>query len=220
METKSKFYLIISLCLITTTMLPGWKYFFSKQDKINPEAITEEYDKDAVWGIFNNEPIKIPKRFDDSDISVLGENTYQTKNIESDKRIEVDLTRQITTAYEGNKVIYRFLISSGTWNRTPTGEFTIWTKVRKQKMSGGSKSLGTYYYLPNVQYVMFFYNDKTPKMDGYSFHEAYWHNNFGVPMSHGCINMRLADSKKLYEWADIGTKINISGKYRTILPKI
>ena len=39
-------------------------------------------------------------------------------------------------------------------------------------------------------------------------------------MSHGCVNMKLAESKLLYEWADVGTKVNIFGKYRTILPKI
>ncbi|MFZ2152988.1 MAG: L,D-transpeptidase [Microgenomates group bacterium] len=129
------------------------------------------------------------------------------------KRIEVDLTTQRLYAYQDNQKIFDYSISSGTWNRTPNGTFTIWTKIRSQKMSGGSKELGNYYYLPNVPYIMFFYNDKTAKKIGYSIHGAYWHNNFGVPMSHGCINMRPDESALIYNWAEVGTPITISGKY-------
>lgn len=68
-------------------------------------------------------------------------------------------------------------------------------------MSGGSKALRTYYYLPNVPWVMFFYNDQVAKMRGFSFHGTYWHDNFGTPMSHGCINMRSEEAKMLYDWA-------------------
>lgn len=117
------------------------------------------------------------------------------------KRIEVDLTNQRVYAFEGDRVIYQFTVSTGKWGATPTGEFTIWTKVRSQLMSGGSRELHTYYYLPNVPWVMFFYNDKIAKMRGFSFHGTYWHNNFGHPMSHGCINMTIEDAKTLYEWA-------------------
>ena len=126
--------------------------------------------------------------------SILGVNA-------SDKRIEVDLSTQKAYAFEGNNKVLEFLISSGKWNRTPTGSFTIWSKVRSQKMSGGSKERGTYYYLPNVPYVMFFYNDKVAKHTGFSFHGTYWHSNFGTPMSHGCINMRTEDAQALFNWA-------------------
>lgn len=119
----------------------------------------------------------------------------------SDKRIEVDLTSQRVYAFDGNAKVYTFVVSTGKWGRTPTGEFTIWTKVRSQLMKGGSRELHTYYYLPNVPYVMFFYNNQIAKMRGFSFHGTYWHNNFGHPMSHGCINMRTEDAKTLYEWA-------------------
>ena len=68
-------------------------------------------------------------------------------------------------------------------------------------MSGGSQALGTYYDLPNVPFTMFFYNDKQPKWRGYAIHGAYWHNNFGHPMSHGCVNMSIAESEQIYYWA-------------------
>lgn len=129
----------------------------------------------------------------------------QIKNILGDtsieKHIEVDLTAQKVYAYEGERRVYAFTVSTGKWAPTPTGEFRIWAKVRSQKMSGGDKTLGTYYYLPNVPYVMFFYNNAVAKMRGFSFHGTYWHDNFGHPMSHGCVNMKTADAKILYEWA-------------------
>ncbi len=217
MKTKMKIKLIVFTCLILSLLLPNWKYLFSKQDKIDPDTIVEEYDNNAISGIFNNQIVKIPADLIDNKNKVLGEIETKPK---SNKRIEVDLTNQTTKAYEGDKLIYNFLISSGKWDRTPTGNFKIWTKVRSQKMSGGSKSLGTYYYLPNVPYVMFFYNDKVAKKTGYSFHGTYWHNNFGVPMSHGCINMITKEAGLLYNWAEVGTEVIISGKYKTILPKI
>lgn len=118
-----------------------------------------------------------------------------------EKRIEVDLTNQKVYAFEGSIRVYEFTVSTGKWGRTPTGEFTIWAKVKSQLMSGGSKELHTYYYLPNVPWVMFFYNDSIAKMRGFSFHGTYWHDNFGHPMSHGCVNMRTEEAKMLYDWA-------------------
>ena len=112
-----------------------------------------------------------------------------------EKWISVDLDHQRAYAWEGNKLIKRFAISSGK-ARTPTvtGVFRIWAKVSSQTMEGGSRAAGDYYNLPNVQWVQYFYQD-------YSFHGAYWHNNFGVPMSHGCVNMTNSDAKWLFDWA-------------------
>jgi lipoprotein-anchoring transpeptidase ErfK/SrfK len=81
-------------------------------------------------------------------------------------------------------------------------------------MSGGSREQGTYYYLPNVPNILFFYNDTTKKQLGYSIHGTYWHNNFGTPMSHGCINMSTPESKQIFDWAEVGTSITIYGKYQ------
>lgn len=119
-----------------------------------------------------------------------------------EKKIFVDLSQQKLFAYQGNTLLYTFDVSTGLWYPTPTGNFNIWVKLRSTRMTGGDPSIGTYYDLPNVEYTMFFYNDSVPKDRGFSLHAAYWHNNFGHPMSHGCINMRRSDAKKLYEWAD------------------
>lgn len=146
---------------------------------------------------------------DFSDSQILGDSDSS-----SNKRIEVNLTTQTLTAYEDNYAIASFKISSGKWDRTPTGTFYIWAKIKSQKMSGGSKALGTYYYLPNVPYILFYYNAQVEKKLGYSLHGTYWHDNFGTPMSHGCINMRTPEAKIIYEWADKSTPIIVYGKYQ------
>lgn len=126
---------------------------------------------------------------------VLGESTG------GEKHIYVDLARQLLEAYEGDKLIMSFPVSTGKWFTTPTGDFRIWVKLRFTRMTGGKKDLGTYYDLPNVPYTMFFYNNDIPKTRGFGLHGAYWHNNFGHVMSHGCVNISPQNAKALYEWA-------------------
>lgn len=111
--------------------------------------------------------------------------------------IDVDLTHQMVYAYEGDVVVNSFVVSTGTW-RTPTvtGQYKIYVKYRSAKMSGPG------YYLPNVPYIMYFYK-------GYGLHGTYWHNNFGTPMSHGCVNLRTSDAEWLFNWASVGTLVNV-----------
>jgi len=119
---------------------------------------------------------------------VLGDQTGD------EKWIEVDLSDQTLRAWQGGEKYLETLVSTGKWNKTPIGEFRIWSKFKYIKMSGGSKEKGTYYYLPNVPFTMFFYKD-------FGIHGTYWHNSFGVPMSHGCINMPTPMAEKLFYWA-------------------
>ena len=115
--------------------------------------------------------------------------------VSDEKWIDVDLSEQRVVAYdEGNVPVRAFIVSTGL-RATPTvqGEFRMWVKTRAQTMYGGSRAAGNYYYLPNVEWVQYFYED-------YSFHGTYWHNNFGQPMSHGCINMTNEDAQWLFEW--------------------
>ena len=121
---------------------------------------------------------------------MLGTTTADGK----EKWIEVSIDEQKLRAWEGANKVMEFSISSGKWSPTPVGTFNIWHKTKSQAMSGGSKALGTYYYLPNVPNNMFFYK-------GYAIHGAYWHNNFGQPMSHGCVNSPLSSVEQLFEWS-------------------
>ncbi len=151
--------------------------------------------------------------------TVLGEETSS-----GEKHIYVDLAKQTLTAYEGDKIFMQTLVSTGKWYPTPEGEFRIWVKLRSTRMSGGEGA--DYYDLPNVPYTMYFEGDTLSRSRGFAIHGAYWHNNFGHPMSHGCINMRQVDVEKLFGWAEPvsgdanttntsssnpGTKITIAG---------
>lgn len=111
------------------------------------------------------------------------------------KWIEVDLSEQKITAHEGDGIFLESLISSGLWNKTPVGEYRIWYKIASTKMEGGIKGQRSYYYLPNVPFAMFFNGD-------YGIHGTYWHNNFGKPMSHGCVNSPTSIAEKLFYWSD------------------
>ncbi len=113
------------------------------------------------------------------------------------KWIEVNLSEQTLTAWQGDVTVMHTLISSGlAGTPTVTGRFTIGNKYQAQRMTGPG------YDLPNVPYVMYFFS-------GYAIHGAYWHNNFGAPMSHGCVNMRTNESQMLYDWAPSGTEVYV-----------
>lgn len=116
-----------------------------------------------------------------------------------EKHIEVDLSHQRLYAFEGSRKIMDVPVSTGKWGPTPTGVFHIWVKLKSTLMSGGEGA--DYYYLPNVPYVMFFSNNQVAASRGFSLHGTYWHNNFGHPMSHGCVNMRTEDAHALFDWA-------------------
>jgi hypothetical protein len=111
--------------------------------------------------------------------------------------IDVDLGDQMLTAYEGSNPVMSFLVSTGTASHpTVMGQFRIWVKLESTRMTGPG------YDLKDVPYTMYFY-------EGYGLHGAYWHNNFGTPMSHGCVNLSPTDSAWLFNFANVGTLVNI-----------
>lgn len=162
--------------------------------------LSGKYDPAQKNGEFMGQSIPIPSDMFDQKIaspSVLGKSTTTIG-----KKIYVDLTTQKLYAFEGNRLVYTFSISSGKWNPTPVGKFYIWTKLLATRMEGGEKADNTYYNLPNVPYTMYFYNENVGKWNGYGIHGAYWPINFGQPESFGCIAMKIKDAAKLYYWAD------------------
>jgi lipoprotein-anchoring transpeptidase ErfK/SrfK len=121
----------------------------------------------------------------------------------SEKRIEISLQSQLLTAFEGNSIFLRTSISSGVQNsggaglptETPIGSFNIYSKQPAKYMGDNrlTDTLGDR-YLPGVPWTAFFAEG------GYAIHGAYWHNNFGAPMSRGCVNVRPDIAQKLYRW--------------------
>jgi len=123
------------------------------------------------------------------------------------KRIEVDLTMQTLMAYEYEKQVFKTTISSGIPNgprgadglstKTPSDhDYRILEKMPAKHMGNGNLFADADdYELPGVPWTCFF------TAQGHAFHGTYWHENFGVPMSHGCINMRTEEAKWLFRWA-------------------
>jgi LysM repeat protein len=113
------------------------------------------------------------------------------------KQIVVDLSEQRTYAYDNGVLVYDTLVSTGLpGTPTVTGDYQIYHRLRSQRMVGPD------YDLPNVEWVQYFYQ-------GYGLHGTYWHNNFGYPMSHGCVNMTNDAAQWFYEWADYGTPVHV-----------
>ncbi len=123
-----------------------------------------------------------------------------------DKRIEVNLGTQILSAYENEQLVFKTTISSGITTarrnpkdlstQTPTGEFRIITKYLSKHMGNGNLfATPDDYELPGVPWTTFFHQA------GYAFHGTYWHDNFGTPMSRGCVNMRIDEARWLFRWA-------------------
>lgn len=130
------------------------------------------------------------------------QDTQRPFGVGPDERwVDVNLSTQYLTAFEGDTPVFETYISSGTPGfETVTGQFRIWLRYESQTMDG--RLLGYDYYLENVPYVMYFYQD-------YALHGAYWHNNFGQPMSHGCVNIAPDDAGWLFHWTRLGTLVNV-----------
>lgn len=121
----------------------------------------------------------------------------------AEKRIEISLAQQSLTAYEGSQVVLRTFISSGVRNtgaaglptQTPLGNFNVVSKMPSVYMGDNrlTDTLGDR-FLTGVPWTLFFAEG------GYAIHGAYWHNNYGAPMSRGCVNMRPEEARWLYRW--------------------
>jgi lipoprotein-anchoring transpeptidase ErfK/SrfK len=111
--------------------------------------------------------------------------------------IDVNLTEQTATLYEGQNATQTFVISSGKPD-TPTvkGTFEVYAKTASSTLSGPG------YYYPDVKWQTYFKGN-------YGFHTAYWHDGFGTPQSHGCVNLREEDAKAVWDWAPIGTLVYV-----------
>lgn len=120
------------------------------------------------------------------------------------KRIEISIQNQSLDAYEYDHVVLSTRISSGINQRpdpndipwdTPRGEFNIQSKMPSKHMGDGNlASDGS--DLPGVPWTCFFLSPP-----GYALHGTYWHDNFGLQMSHGCVNMRNEEAKWLFRWS-------------------
>jgi lipoprotein-anchoring transpeptidase ErfK/SrfK len=118
------------------------------------------------------------------------------------KTIVVSVGQQMLWAYKGNKVVLSSYVSTGrTGFDTPLGSFAVLSKLPSQTMEGVIG--GEYYNVPDVPWVLYF------TTSGHALHGTYWHDNFGMPMSHGCVNLPLDVAAWLYKWTPEGTPVQI-----------
>jgi lipoprotein-anchoring transpeptidase ErfK/SrfK len=109
----------------------------------------------------------------------------------------VSVSSQRLYAYENGQLVHSQLVSTGL-PETPTvlGDYAVYVKYTATDMSGPG------YYLPQVPYTMYFYQ-------GYGIHGTYWHNNFGRPMSHGCVNLPVEEAAWFFNFAEVGTPVRV-----------
>ena len=122
--------------------------------------------------------------------------------VTSDKLITVDTGKQMLYAWEGGQIKYQTKVSTGMYY-TPTvkGSFKIQRKIPVQDMKGHYPPYEPY-FIKNVPNVMYFYQ-------AYAIHGAYWHNAFGSKYTHGRVNVPVAASEWLFNWANVGTRVEV-----------
>ena len=120
-----------------------------------------------------------------------------------DKWIDVNLAEQTLVLYDGRTPVYTTLISSGLPDRrnlperdfeTLSGLFRVKSKHLTDTMDGDTAVDGPY-SVDDVPYVMYFEL-------AYALHSAFWHNRFGRPKSHGCVNLAPLDARHVFNWAE------------------
>ncbi len=122
-----------------------------------------------------------------------------------EKEVVVSLGAQHLWAYEGEQPVLTTFVSTGTAETpevaTPIGQWRILVKLPLETMTGTVN--GEPYQVEDVPYVMYFTDE------GHALHGTYWHNNFGVPMSHGCVNLPMDVAEWMFRWAPEGTAVTV-----------
>jgi len=110
-----------------------------------------------------------------------------------EKWLDVDLDQQTLVAYEGDRPVFATLVSTGKWGHlTPTGVARIASKHEAAGMT--SDKAGEAYSVADVPWTMYYDGD-------YALHTSYWHDGFGSPRSHGCVNLAPRDARRLFQWS-------------------
>lgn len=140
-------------------------------------------------------------------------NNEKPTGVTSDRWIEINLYEQVMLVHEGDQIVYATLVTTGSDPFfTQPGVFKIYKMIENEYMRGAFEAdRSDYYYLEDVPYIMYFDQAR-------ALHGAYWHTNFGYKASHGCVNLSIADSHWLYDWAKMGETVYVwdpSGKTPT-----
>lgn len=166
-----------------------WYKILFSNELAYPERVTSDwYVSSEFVKLFLHEGDK------NSEIDIISTTT---------KTITIDISEEMLYAYDGDVIFMKEAISTGLeFTPTPKGTFSIFKMTPSRFMQGPIKGVSEQIYdLPGVPWNLYF------TKDGAVIHGTYWHDHFGKPWSHGCVNLSTENAKKLYEWAEIGTKI-------------
>lgn len=174
----------------------GYRLYYGSVHWVMKTVVTRE-EKSIWYEVFDNEKdltVYVPSHnmriIPDEELTQLSPDVH-----ESEKLIHVDLSTQMVTAFEGDKMVFSSRCSSGgKGTRTPTGEFLTYHKGPSVHMHNQDEEVKTHYDLPGVPWCTFFTGY------GHAFHGTYWHNDYGRPRSHGCVNLPSEDAKWIYRW--------------------
>ncbi|MEM7346063.1 MAG: LysM peptidoglycan-binding domain-containing protein [Chloroflexota bacterium] len=192
----------------TTTTTGGGSYTVQRGDTLFSIAYSHGVSTQAIQnanGITNPDFVYVGQKLTIPGYSSTETSTYTAPAPQpvatggGERWIDVNLSTQTVTAYEGQTPVNTVVVSTGTWQYpTVVGTYNVYVKYDKARMAGGYGADA--YDLADVPYVMYFY-------EGYGIHGTYWHDNFGTPMSHGCVNMTTSDAAWFYNFASVGTKV-------------
>ncbi|MBI3943592.1 MAG: L,D-transpeptidase family protein [Chloroflexi bacterium] len=167
------------------------------QYKISYAALMEANSLRNADFIYTGQRLLIPSAEQAAVMKQVNQNAASaTRSQPADgRRIDVNIATQTLTAYQGGVAVRTFNVSTGRPGLdTVRGQFQIYGKAISQTMVGSG------YVQANVPYVMYFSGT-------YAIHGAYWHNEFGRAISHGCVNLLPWDAAWLYNWAGLGTQV-------------
>jgi hypothetical protein len=180
---------------------------WTKENDVVPRSLGKEVTKQLKIKTSKiDQPLDIPIYDESLFLSVGGDlGTGPGPQQGAYKEIVVSKSQSAMWAYEDGNVVISSLVSVGTGETpevdTPVGNWSILTKYKVQTMEGTINA--EEYRVEDVPDIMYFDNL------GNALHGTYWHNNFGSPMSHGCVNLPLDVAAWLYDWAPVGTAVTV-----------
>jgi hypothetical protein len=181
----------------------GYRIFYGSTHWV--KRVIVQRDEKSIWYEIYDFYLKESRYVSSHDMRLVPNDELTTLSPDvpdQEKHIVVDLSTQLVTAFEGEKLVFSQRCASGVrGNDTPSGEFTTYHKGASVHMTneGDAVEEETVYSLPGVPWCSFFTGA------GNAFHGTWWHNDYGRPRSHGCVNLPSEAAKFLYRW----TKPNV-----------
>ncbi|HAV78012.1 MAG TPA: hypothetical protein DCX53_11745 [Anaerolineae bacterium] len=174
----------------------GYRVYYGSTHWVKKVVVTRE--EKSIWYQIYDSELKKYFYVSSHDMRLIPNDELTLLSPEvpgDDKLIVVERETQMVTAFEGDKMVFSQRCSSGSkGTETPKGEFRTYHKGPAVHMTNQGDAIENIYNLPGVPWCSFFTGA------GHAFHGTYWHNDYGRPRSHGCVNLLPGDAKFLYRW--------------------